>query len=110
MLIALKVSATSTVAHMSELFQLCCNAMVRLDVDQLHDMFNMRGELLDRPRTGIVVQPGNGTNMKRNAELHARVQDEIDFRMANVAEQDRTLYRMEQPTEEEWYREWEAYT
>jgi hypothetical protein len=58
-------------------------------------------------RLCIVVQPAAGEEGKRNAELHEAVQGEVDWWMLRREEgYFKSLYRVEQPSLEEWEKEW----
>jgi len=61
-------------------------------------------------KTCIVVQPSSGKYRQRDAELHESVQEMVDSRMGGWPDDPLMIpfYRVEQPSVEEWKREWEA--
>jgi hypothetical protein len=55
------------------------------------------------PQWCITIKPGDGADREHYAKLHEELQAEIDM----WRPMEESLYRVAQPTEDEWKREWE---
>ena len=94
--LCVRIPPNSADADMQQLLNSCMNLIAWFGTGNRHRMC-------------IVVQPSTGKNQQRAAELHETVQQMIDtrvekWRKGGVLTQ---LYRVEQPGEEEWKKEWE---